>query len=241
LLQKYFLFKKIILFLPLYFLKNKNNMKLNSIFSNLIPKSDKFYPILLAMSKNVLDCSELFIELTKMQGKEDRKAMYKQIKSMENKGDGILAQLFDELNNTFITPFDREDINALGENLDDVLDNMDSAAKRIIMYQPETLPEKSTEMAKLLNEGCKLIQKATKELDRMKKDPKTVKHICKELHKIENQADDLYEEFIIDLFEKEKNSIELIKNKEIMQEIERATDKADNVGKIIRTIIVKYA
>jgi len=216
-------------------------MKFNTIFSHFIPKTDKFYPILLEQSRNLLEGSELFIELTKISDKEERKAMYKQIKAKETKGDKILIQLFDELNNTFITPFDREDINALGEELDDVLDNMNGAAKRIVMYQPEKLSEKSTEMAILLNEGCKLIQKATEELDRMKKDPKTVKSICEELHKIENQADDLYEVFITDIFEKEKNSIELIKNKEIMLEIERATDRADNVGKIIKTIIVKYA
>jgi len=216
-------------------------MKLNTIFSHLIPKGDKFYPILWAQSKNVLDCSELFVELTKTPDKEARKAMYKEIKALETKGDEILLQLFDELNNTFITPFDREDINTLGENLDNVLDNMNSAAKRIVMYQPESLPKQATEMAIMLNEGCKLIQKATEELDRMKKDPKATKNICTELHKIENQADDLYEHFIIDIFEKEKNSIELIKNKEIMQEMERATDRADSVGKIIKTIIVKYA
>ena len=216
-------------------------MKLNSIFSKFIPQTDKFYPILLEQSRNILEGSELFIELTKTFDKEERKAKYKQIKALETKGDGILAQLFEELNNTFITPFDREDINALGEELDDVMDTMNSAAKRIVMYQPKTLPEKSTEAAMLLNECCKLIQKATEELDRMKKDPKTVKEICQELHKIENKADDLYEEFITDIFKNETNSIELIKNKEIMLEIERATDRADSVGKIIRTIIVKYA
>ena len=223
------------------FKKLKKTMKLNSIFSNFVPKSDKFYPILLDMSKNVLDCSELFVELTKTSDKEERKAMYKEIKTLETKGDSILAKLFDELNNTFITPFDREDINALGEELDDVLDNMNGAAKRIIMYQPEILSEKTTEMAILLYESCKLIQKATEELDTMKKNPKTIKSICKDLHKLENQADDLYEDFITDIFEKENNAIELIKNKEIMQEMERASDRADNVGKIIRTIIVKYA
>ena len=216
-------------------------MKLNTIFSYFVPQTDKFYPILLEQSKTILECSEVFVELIKSSDKEERKALYKQIKALETKGDGILTHLFDELNNTFITPFDREDINDLGEELDDVLDDMNSAAKRIVMYRPEILPEKTLEMAKLLNESCKLIQKATEELDKMKKNPKTVKNICVKLHKLENQADDLYEEFLTEIFENEKNGIELIKNKEIVQEIERATDRADNIGKIIKTIIVKYA
>jgi predicted phosphate transport protein (TIGR00153 family) len=216
-------------------------MKLNSIFNGLIPKGDKFYPILWKQSQNVLACSELFAELTVTPDKETRKLMHKQIKALETKGDGILEELFDELNNTFITPFDREDINALGDKLDDVLDSMHSAAKCIIMYQPESLSTQSSAMAELLKECCLLIQKATKELDTIKKDPKTVKSICKELHTIENKADDIFEHFIVDIFENEKNGIELIKNKEIMQDIERAIDKADSVGKIIKTIIVKYA
>ncbi len=216
-------------------------MKLNSIFTRFVPKSDKFYPILLDMSKTILDCSELFVELTQTPDKETRKAIYKQIKAFETKGDGILAQLFDELNNTFITPFDREDINALGERLDDVLDNINGAAKHIVMYQPENLPVKSTELALLLVECCKLMQQAVEELDVIKKDPKVVKEICRKLHKLENEADDVYEDLITEIFANEQNSIELIKNKEILKKIERATDRADNVGKIIKTIIVKYA
>ncbi|KAA6340727.1 hypothetical protein EZS27_011437 [termite gut metagenome] len=216
-------------------------MKLNTFFSRFIPKEDKFYPILRDMSDNIMAGSDLLIELTKTPDKEKRKTIYKQIKSLETKGDHIVAHLFNELNNTFITPFDREDINALSEELDNVLDCMNSAAKRVVMYQPDNLPKQSVELALLLKESCEQIQCAVKELATMKKSPKLVKDICKKLHEIENQADDLYEHFIIGIFEKEKNGIELIKLKEIMQEIERATDKADCVGKIIKTIIVKYA
>ncbi len=216
-------------------------MKLNSIFSQFTPQENKFYPILREMSDNILECSELLIELTKQADKEARKDVYKQIKALETKGDAIVAVLFNELNNTFITPFDREDINALGEGLDDVLDRMNSAAKRVVLYQPDNMPPQSTELAMLLKKGCELIQSVVNELDTMKKKPDSVKEICTQLHKVENQADDLYENFIIHIFEKEKNGIELIKLKEIMQEIERATDNADSVGKTIKAILVKYA
>lgn len=216
-------------------------MKLNTIFRKLVPKENKFYTILKEMSVNIFECSELLIELTKASEKESRKEIYKQIKELEKKGDKILVKLFNELNSTFITPFDREDINALGERLDDVLDCMNCAAKRVIIYQPENLPPQSTELALMLKKGCELIQSAVDELDLMKTSPKIVKEIYKELHQIENQADNLYEHFIINIFENEKNGIELIKLKEIMQEIERATDRVDSVGKIIKTIVVKYA
>jgi predicted phosphate transport protein (TIGR00153 family) len=217
-------------------------MKLNNtFFSKFIPQENKFYPILRDMSNNLFDCSELLITLTKTADKEARKDVYKHIKALETKGDKIVATLFDELNNTFITPFDREDINALGEGLDDVLDSMNSAGKRVVMYQPTKLPVQSSELAVLLKNCCELIRKIVDDLDGMKKHPDVVKGICKEIHTLENLADDLYENFIIDIFENEKNSIELIKLKEIMQEIERATDKADSVSKTIKSIIVKYA
>jgi predicted phosphate transport protein (TIGR00153 family) len=216
-------------------------MKINTFFSRFVPRENKFYPILRDMSANILACSEIFVELTKTADKETRKEIYRQIKNLETKGDQLLGVLFDELNNTFITPFDREDLNMLGEKLDDVLDSMNSSAKRVVMYQPNRLPAQSVELAILLKKGCELIQASVGELDTMKKSPQAVKDICAQLHGIENQADDLYEHFIIHIFENEKDSIELIKLKEIMQEIERATDKADSVGKIIKTIIVKYA
>ncbi|MDR0728849.1 MAG: DUF47 family protein [Prevotellaceae bacterium] len=216
-------------------------MKLNSVFRKLIPQGNKFYPILSDMSDNLLSCSGIFTELTRATDKEVRRNLYTQIKQLETQGDKYLGLLFDELNNTFITPFDREDLNALGEKMDDVLDCMNSAAKRVVLYQPDIMPEQSAQLALLLQKGCELIRTAVNELDTMKKSPKSVKEICAKLHKVENEADDVYEHFILNIFETERNAIVLVKLKEIMQEIERATDKADSVGKIIKTIVVKYA
>jgi predicted phosphate transport protein (TIGR00153 family) len=181
------------------------------------------------------------MELTRASDKEARRNLYTQIKQLETQGDKYQGLLFDELNNTFITPFDREDLNALGEKMDDVLDCMNSAAKRIVLYQPDCMPEQSVQLALLLQKGCELIRTAVSELDTMKKSPKSVKEICAKLHKVENEADDVYEHFILDIFKMEQDAIVLIKLKEIMQEIERATDKADSVGKIIKIIVVKYA
>ena len=86
-----------------------------------------------------------------------------------------------------------------------------------------------------------MLEKAVDELDVLKKNAKNIKEYCYELHLIENKADDVYENFLIDLFENAKDGVELIKQKEIMYELEKATDAAEHVGKIIKTIIVKYA
>ncbi|MPN26163.1 hypothetical protein SDC9_173587 [bioreactor metagenome] len=160
---------------------------------------------------------------------------------MERKGDRVSDKIFEELNSTFITPFDREDINNLANKLDDVTDYINSCAKRIVLYHPKRIPNSAVQLGELLKEAAAHINHAVSELDDLKKDAKKIKKYCSQLHVIENSADDVYENFLIDLFENEKDAVEVIKLKEIMHELERAADAAEDVGKIIKTIIVKYA
>jgi predicted phosphate transport protein (TIGR00153 family) len=214
-------------------------MRFNTLFSRLTPHERKFYPLLNGMANYIVQASAILIEIANAE-RSQFKDLYLQIKSLETKCDRILGRLFDELNNTFITPFDREDINALGEELDNLMDTITSAAKRTEMYQPCGLPPRALELALLLQDSCTHVQNAVNQLDTMQKSSKKIKDICQQLHDIENQADDVYEHFVIDIFESETNAINLIKLKEILQEIERATDRADSVGKIIKAIIVKY-
>lgn len=213
----------------------------NSFFSKFTPKEPKFFPILKEMSDVLMVASDLMIELIKDYDHEAAIEYYKKIKEQEQKGDALSGKIFDELNVTFITPFDREDINQLANRLDDVTDYINSCAKRIVLYNPKSLPEDALDLAYQIKDAALYIGKAIDELDVLKKDSKKIKEYCAKLHDIEHKADDIYEHFIINLFEKEKNGIELIKEKEIMYELEKATDVAEYVGKIIKTIIVKYA
>ena len=213
----------------------------NSFFSKFTPKEPKFFPILKEMADVLLVASDLIIECVQNNDHEKAIDYYKRIKEQERKGDALSGRIFDELNSTFITPFDREDINNLSNRLDDVTDYINSCAKKIVLYNPRQMPESAVELARLIREGAVCIGKAVDELDVLKKNSKKIKEYCVELHDIENRADDVYEHFLIELFEKESNGIELIKLKEIMYELEKATDAAEYVGKIIKTIIVKYA
>lgn len=213
----------------------------NSIFSKLTPKEPKFFPILKELSEVILTASDLMIESVGQCDHERSIDFYKKIKEQEKRGDVLSNRVFDELNHTFITPFDREDIHHLATTLDDVMDYINSAAKRIVLYNPKRMPESATQLAQLIKEDAICIEKAVDQLDVLKKDAKIIKALCTELHEIENKADDVYEHFIIDLFEQEKDGIEVVKLKEIMQELEKATNAAEQVGKIIKTIIVKYA
>lgn len=213
----------------------------NSFFSKFTPKEPKFFPILKEMADIILVASDLIIECVQNSDHEAAIEYYKEIKEQERKGDALSVRVFDELNSTFITPFDREDINYLADRLDDVTDYINSCAKKIVLYNPKKMPENAVILANMIKQGAICIGKAVDELDVLKKNSKKIKEYCTELHTIENQADDVYENFLIDLFEKEKDAVEIIKLKEIMNELERATDAAEYVGKIIKTIIVKYA
>ena len=213
----------------------------NSFLNRFTPKEPKFFPILKEMSDVMLVASDLMIELVQKGDHESAVELNKKIKIQEKIGDTLSTKVFDELNTTFITPFDREDIHHLANRLDDVIDRVNSTSKRIVLYNPKKMPKSAVELAIVLREGVVCIGKAVDELDVLKKNSFKIKEYCTELHDIENRADDVYERFLIDLFENEKDAVELIKLKEIMSELEKATDVAEQVGKIIQTIIVKYA
>ncbi|MDR3286605.1 MAG: DUF47 family protein [Prevotellaceae bacterium] len=213
----------------------------NSFFNRLLPKEKKFFPLLKKISDVLIATSEIMIDCVQCENHQSVVEYYKKIKEKEHEGDFLSNKVFDELNKTFITPFDREDIHDLANKLDDVVDGINSCAKRIMLYNPKKLPEDASKLAKLINKSAISIGKAIAELDVLKKKPAMIKEYCRELHDIEHEADDVYENFIINLFENEKDGIEIIKLKEIVSELEKITDIEEHVGKIIQTIIVKYS
>ncbi len=214
---------------------------MNSFLSAFTPKEPKFFPILKEMSTVMISASEIMIDFLKNYDHETANDYYQRIKEQEKKGDALSDKVFEELNSTFITPFDREDIHHLANKLDDVIDNINSCAKKILLYNPKLMPNSSVELALILNRCSQTIGSAIDELNILKKSPKDVKGYCKNLQHLEHEADDVYERFLIELFQNEKDAIEVIKLKEIMSELEKSTDIAEHVGKIIQTIIVKYA
>lgn len=213
----------------------------NSLLNRLTPKEPKFFPILKQMSDIIVIASDLIIECLQSKNHEKRLEYYKKIKDEERKGDKLSHKIFDELNTTFITPFDREDIHSLANTLDDVIDGINNCAKRLALYNPKQIPDSAVELARLIKESAACISMAIDELDILKKNATKIKKYCNELHEIENKADDVYEHFITKMFNEEKDAVEIIKLKDIMYELEKTTDSAEYVGKIIKTIIVKYA
>ena len=213
----------------------------NSFFTRFMPKEPKFYGLLKQMAEVSSQAAVLMIECVKSTQYEEMVEYAKKIKAYEKTGDNTLVQIFDDLNTTFITPFDREDIHDLANCLDDVMDRINSSAKKIVLYRPKNIPESAAKLAHCVSEAADIVLNAVTELSNVRKNAKNIKELCNHLHDIENNADEVYEEFLSNLFANEKDNIEVIKLKEIMRELENATDAAEGVGKIIKTIIVKYA
>lgn len=214
---------------------------MNNFFSKFTPKEPKFFPLLKQLSEILKFASQELSESLKYSSAKERSDYYKKIKDFEREGDKLTHLIFDELGTTFITPFDREDIHELASSIDDVLDGINSCAKRIAIYNPRPISESGKELCSIIMQDAELIDRAMDELESFRKNPANLRNYCLKLHDLENTGDDIYEHFIIKLFEEEKDSIEIIKIKEIMQELEKTTDAAERVGKALKNLIVKYA
>ncbi len=216
-------------------------MSLNSFFASLMPKEDKFFPQFQLMAARLVVGADLFTEFVAATDHDKQVELYTKIKTIETECDHIIVDIYDELSNSFITPFDREDMHQLCTDLDDVMDYINDSAKRILLYQPRVMPSKALHLAELILEGAKSIELAIGELKTMSKQPTLALEQCAKLHDLEHEGDDVYDNFVKELFESDIDSKELIKCKEIMQSLETATDCANHVGKTLQIIIAKYA
>jgi predicted phosphate transport protein (TIGR00153 family) len=216
-------------------------MKINSILSFFAPKDVKFFP-LLNETAEVLDQAAIFLlELFSSPDKNRRNELSKLVKSEETKGDKVTGRIFKALNDTFITPFDREDIGALADEMDDAIDAMNRAAQKVSLFSPETLPSATLELAQIIKEGTSEIKLAINELSNLKTSDQQIRAHTKKIKQLEETADTIYEKGTSSLFQSDIKTVELIKLKEIIQELEKSVNKINNVGKLMKTFIVKYA
>jgi predicted phosphate transport protein (TIGR00153 family) len=159
------------------------------------------------------------------------------IKAIEHNGDEITHQIFRKLNQTFITPFDREDMHELCSTLDDVIDLIDAAASRFVLYRVAEVRHGTVEL-------CKVIVAATEELNEAihaVQSPDKALHRVIEVNRLENESDRICRTLIAQLFEEEKNPVEIIKWKEIFEVMETAVDKCEDVSNVIESVILKNA
>ncbi|MCL1932365.1 MAG: DUF47 family protein [Candidatus Azobacteroides sp.] len=216
-------------------------MKINSILSVFTPKDSRFFPLLIEIAEIMDKAAALLQELFTSTDPERIKELCRAIKSEETNGDKTTGKMFKALNETFITPFDREDITSLTDTMDDVIDVINRVAQKVILFSPETLPPATLEIATVIKKGTGEIKSAVNELTNVRKSDKQIREHTREIKHLEEEADRIYEKGTSGLFKSDIRTLELIKLKEIIQELEKAANRINTVGKILKTIIVKYA
>jgi len=215
-------------------------MNLSGLLKYFVPKEKKFYGMFNRAADNSVEAAAELVALFKTTTLEESSPMRVRIRQLEKQGDDITNKLFDELNRTFITPFDREDIHELTSKIDDVVDLIYSLAGKVEYYKFNRFSANMQEMANQIHKGSLHMQNAIYGLENSKYAAKSLK-ACKELRKMESQVDEFYHKAISDLFEHEKDAIELIKQKEILLNIEKISNRMEDVSDVVKTIIVKYA
>jgi uncharacterized protein len=215
-------------------------MNLSNLLKYFIPKEKKFYAM---FNQAAICCIEASVELNNLFNSttsDELKATRLKIKAIEKKGDEVATQVFNALNNTFITPFDREDIHELANTLDDVIDLMYSVSGKVEFYRLTTFSTNMKEMVAEIQKGCVQIQTAVNGLENFKSTDKTLR-ACKDLNKLETRVDEFFHLGLSSLFDNEKDAIELIKQKDILLNIEKIANKIEDVSDVVKTILVKYA
>lgn len=201
----------------------------------MIPREAKFFDMFADLSRNITEGAKLLQDI--LQHSRDAESRVKQLQEIEHRADDITHAIITKLNQTFITPFDREDIHRLASSLDDVLDFVNAAAVRLTLYRIFDPPPAASELAGLIVQqseelaiGVSLLQNNQNVLEH-----------CVEVNRLENEADRVSRKAIAELFEHEKDPIQLIKLKELYEVLENATDKAEDAANVLEGVALKSA
>jgi predicted phosphate transport protein (TIGR00153 family) len=205
--------------------------------SFLIPQEKQFFDMIDKQSKNVLEGVNALVDMLENYTDLEKKRM--NIKTIEHEGDKMVHDTFEELNKTFITPIDREDITEIISSLDDILDHMEDVAERLIIYEITTPPLYMMRFAKTLQKSMEDLHCAISLIRNMKK-ADDIRKFCRNVNTFENEGDVLLREAMADLFKK-NDAIEIMKLKELYEYMEDAIDKCEDASDVIGNILVKYA
>ena len=200
----------------------------------LIPKEEKFFEDFTALADRIVSGATLLERMLASDPPNWDTAL--QIRQIENECDALTHNIIQRLNSTFVTPIDREDIHALAKSLDDVMDAIDAASGVLRRYRMASLRYGARELASLTWQATMQMKVAVEALDRRV----GVHERAVEVNRIENAADDVHDEALRRLFEEERDAITLIKWKEVLDLMEEATDRCEDVANVLESVVVKH-
>ncbi len=202
----------------------------------IFPREETFLPQFGRAAEVILEAARVLDNMATGPVLDDARAV--EVKRLEHQGDQIAHETFDLLNRTWITPIDREDIHVLVKALDDVLDYIDAAASRIVLYRIASTTAELKKITSIIVQSAVAIQKAMALLSDLK-NSKQILEACVEINRLENEADTVAQLAIGKLFNDSKDPIEVMKWKEIYDFVEGATDRCEDVANTLETIVIK--
>lgn len=200
----------------------------------LIPREEKFYSDFVAMAQQLEAGARLLEEMLSIDPIDADKSH--EIKEVEHKCDFLTHEVIQRLNKTFVTPIDREDIHALARALDDVMDAIDDAAALIPLYRIERVRFGARELSRIITESVVQVRLAMEALEHRK----GVIGPTVEINRLENEADRYHQKAMGQLFDEERDPIQIMKWKEILDLLEDATDRCEDVANLLENIVVKH-
>lgn len=200
----------------------------------LIPREEKFFDDFITLADRIVSGATMLERMLASDPPAWDTAL--QIKQIESECDALTHQIIQRLNSTFVTPIDREDIHGLAKSLDDVMDAIDAAANVARRFRIATMRYGARELASLIWQSSMQVKVAVEALERRN----GVHERAVEVNRLENAADDVHDEALRRLFEEERDAITVIKWKEMLDLLEGATDRCEDVANVLETIVVKH-
>jgi predicted phosphate transport protein (TIGR00153 family) len=205
---------------------------------SLIPRSGRFYELFDEIARKLVVAGEALTDLLEHFENVDTKTAH--LKDLEHEADEITHEIYRQVHKTFVTPFDREDITALAQRMDDVMDYIEGASTAIRIYGISEPTPAARGLADLIRLQCVQLEKAVSVL-RHKGRLRSILEQLREINRLENEADSLFLNSMAELFSGEMSSVDIIKWRDVYDLLEQATDSAEQVAHILEAIVLKHA
>jgi len=205
-------------------------------FAKLLPREEQYFALFAQMTSYINDAARALVEMLSHRD-GDYQEYVQRIKSIEHACDDLTHTVATRLNKSFITPFDREDIYMMSKALDDVVDLIDGAARAVVMYDIHEITEPAKQLAGVIQRMAVQLHEVVSMLQK----PKGVTERLIEIHRLENEGDDIYQRAVGGLFQDNRHPLEVIKWKDVYEKLEAAIDRGENVANIIEGVIIKHS
>src|SRR5256885_3421155 len=217
--------------------KRQSNQRGNSQMGllNFLPKEEQYFALFIQMTVYISDAARELKEMLADKN-HDYQVYAQRIKGLEHACDDLTHSISTRLNKSFITPFDREDIYMMSTVLDDIVDLINDAARAIIDFDVKEIKHYAEAFASVIVRMAEQLREIVSTLQR----PKNITQRLVEIHRLENEGDDIYHAAIAELFREEPNPLTVLKWKEVYDKLEAAVDRCENVANIIESVIIKH-